>query len=132
MRVYLATKFENLKEFNEAKQMLEDLGHELTHDWSKEDASGKTGPELEAYLTGCALADLQGVRDAEALLIINHEKGKGMFVEMGAALAWQKPVFFVYPDRAYNIFTKVPGVEEFDDLTKAIDALHDYADLQNV
>lgn len=65
-------------------------GHELTLDWSRGPDASFTGdygslPEVSAEL---AADDLDAVLTADAVLIVASEHdGRGMFVELGAALA---------------------------------------------
>ena len=132
MKVYVASKFENQQEVRQAMKMLIDLGHTITHDWTKEDYGNRTGVELAAYRSLCAQEDFDGVKNADALLVINHARGCGMFVEFGMAVALGKAIFVVYPEKANNIFACLPGVYESGDLHDAIDHLDDWGHLKDL
>lgn len=82
MRVYVATKFEAKDRARRVMRALEDAGHEITHDWTREeDGDG------EDFLRACALADLAGVLSSDALVLLVEPGMRGAFVELGAALA---------------------------------------------
>lgn len=132
MKVYIATHFHNQAEYEEALQLLVSMGHTITCNWTKESYEGKVGDELIQYRFECALADFQGVKDADALLIINHTAGKGMFVEFGMAMALSKPIFVAFPERVSNIFACMPGVDECSTIHDACEALDDFAHLKQL
>lgn len=123
MKIYVASKFENVEEVREAFRLLRAAGHEITHDWTVESVGTRTGPELKEFLENCAHADFMGVTDADILLLINHPLGKGMWVEMGMALAFRIPILAVFPERSDNIFMHLPEVAHFDSIQQAINSL---------
>ncbi len=129
MRVYVASKFENVVEVRDAMKRLQDLGHEITHDWTNENPGDLKDIELEEFMAGCAIKDMYGVETADALLAINHPLGKGMFVEMGMAIAAGTPVFIAFPERVNNIFSHLVGVESYPDIASAVAALDEYGQL---
>ncbi len=96
MKIYVAGKFEQKPRIRSLMMALEKRGHTITHDWTKEDATGKTGDELDAYLDRCAQADVDGVLTADALVILPHPQGKGLYVELGLALSkWDMPIYAI-------------------------------------
>lgn len=127
VRVYVASKFENTKEVQYAQAKLLARGHTITHDWTREDAAGKTGAELEEYLSRCAQADYAGSVTCDVFLAINHPAGKGMFFEMGVAYTIGARILFVYPDRNHMIFSWLPEVEWFETIDEALNALDEAA-----
>lgn len=131
MRIYVASKFENTAEVWSVMDRLRGMGHVITHDWTREALGDRTGAEAEAYLVDCAQKDMAGVETADAVFVINHPAGKGMWTELGMALAWQIPVFFVCPERAMNIFTHLPGVETFTSIDEGIAGLEAYGKVVN-
>lgn len=126
MRIYVASKFENTTEVWEAMNLLRGMGHTITHDWTHENPGDRKGGDLAVFLAECAQKDMDGVETADALLVINHPAGKGMWTEMGMAIAWGIPVFFCCPERAYNIFTELPGVEKFATIAEAVTAIDQF------
>lgn len=92
-------------------------GHQLTLDWSRGmdatvDDYGAV-PEVSANL---ATNDLDAVLRADAVLVVASEHdGRGMFVELGAALAQArrgelKHVVVVGPIRHHSVFYYHPAV----------------------
>lgn len=123
INVYVATKFQNVAGFNEMKRLLEDIGHKVTHDWTKESADGKGWPERYPYLQKCALRDGHGVADSDCLIFIPvNQPMAGAFVEMGIALALDKLVIVVdaFADGIQgNIFYYLPQVVHVKTLKEA-------------
>lgn len=90
MKVYVAGALADIKNVQAAQAAVLAAGHELTLDWTRGPDAGLAGdysasPALSAQI---AQADLEAVLAADAVLVMSsaHE-GRGMFVEMGAALA---------------------------------------------
>ena len=102
MKIYVAAKFEEASRAHEVMAQLRAAGHIITHDWTGEAVGDRTGDVLESYLRRCAEADINGVFEADLLLLLNHPAGKGIFVELGAALVLSKPVIVVDRERAPN------------------------------
>lgn len=107
--MYVAAKFEEAARAREAMAKLKEAGIEITHDWTGEDAEKMAGPEGEKYKTECATSDYKGVKRANAVLVINHDRLFGGAAEMGMALAWGKKVFVVDSKTRYNIFFSLPS-----------------------
>jgi hypothetical protein len=97
---------------NDAKQMMEQLreaGHEITFDWTTirhlrpYDENSRASREA-------ALKETKGVLDADVLVIIGHEKGVGIFVELGIAIAAGIPVRVVTDMASQTMFFHHPLV----------------------
>lgn len=124
--IYVAGKFEEKARVREVQRQLEDLQYYITHDWTKEDAGTLQGDALEAYLAQCAANDYTGVRDADAVLVLNHDRAFGAMSEMGMAIAWGIPVFVVGHKIRDNIFFHLGsdyGVYCYDTVDEAIEAI---------
>jgi hypothetical protein len=108
IKVYVAGKFQDRLKLREVMAELRGEGFTVTHDWTFEDEGSVTKDELPGYLRKCALLDLQGVRDANFVLLFGHPELKGALIEAGAALALGTPVLVIDVDKcAYNIFTRL-------------------------
>jgi uncharacterized protein (DUF2249 family) len=126
MQVYVASKFENSKEVQEAHKAFIEEGWKITHDWTVENADGMTGPALEYYLRECAKKDYEGVLRCDAFVLIHYEKGAGMFTELGIALASGKTVVIIdghNPTKISNIFFHLPGICHVNTLKQAVEVL---------
>lgn len=120
MKVYVAAKFEDAERVREVYVKLRAVGCEITHDWTAESTEKMSGPEGDKYRTECAFNDYKGVKKANAVLVINHDRLFGGAAEMGMALAWGKKVFVVDSKARYNIFFSLPNgmitmVDSIDD-----------------
>jgi nucleoside 2-deoxyribosyltransferase len=128
MRIYIATKFENVQGFNVAREWLEKLGHSITHDWTTEQflpGESHSTPRVVAI----AEADFKGVADCDALLFLAYPKMAGAFSELGIALGLNKPIFVVdafKEGNPPNIFYSMPDVEHYNSLAEAVAAIDAY------
>lgn len=99
MKVYLAGNPRS-SDCSAAMDAVRGAGHEITHDWMR-----ATLPSRQAI----AEADLAGVRACEVLILLDAERGWGMYVELGAAVALGKPVYVVGV-KYRQVFFDLPGV----------------------
>ena len=105
MKFYVAGKFEDKERVRLAQRCIEAAGHEITHDWTMASAIGGRAEAED---------DMEGVKDADALLFVNVDPNllyAGSLVEIGMALALDKPVYFINTEHmARNVFYHLPGV----------------------
>ena len=104
MKVYVATKWENRPEASEVMRYLEGRGHEVTYDWTVQEQESAEQ----------AIADINGVLRAERLVILAHQTlpYRGVYVELGAALASCVPVYLVGDGLDLCLFSKHPLVRK--------------------
>ena len=121
MKFYVATRFSNKAEVRRAENMLRrQLGHEITYNWANQPLL----PVTEKILKESAIEEMNAVKDADYVVAI-LPGGYGTHVEIGAALAQNKPVFLVVPnegllcDQYKNAvpFYRHPNVYRVDALT---------------
>ncbi len=105
MKFYVAGKFEDKERVRLAQRCIVAAGHEITHDWTMAQAVGGRAEAID---------DMEGVKDADALLFVNVDPGllyAASLVEVGMALALDKPVYFINAKHmARNVFYHLPGV----------------------
>lgn len=89
-RFYLATQKDSSSRAETLLKALSAHGWQRTYTWTNEDTGKDRSSEI-------ALAELQGVKDADVLIAL-LPAGFGTHVEIGAALAWGKPVILHAPD----------------------------------
>jgi len=125
--VYVAASFEETTQVRALYALLRNAGHAITHDWTHESSEGKTDDELAAYLNDCAEADLVGVEECDVLVLLPHKRGKGMYVELGFALAAEKDVICIGDvDEFSCIFFRLDEIiwiKDTSELLAALDAL---------
>jgi nucleoside 2-deoxyribosyltransferase len=91
-RFFLSTRKNRSAEANALSTALKSNGWERTFAWSAVETE-----DSQEY-AAMALADIQGVREADVLIVL-LPGGYGTHVEIGAALALGKPVILHAPDR---------------------------------
>lgn len=105
MNIYVATAFPNLPEARGVMACLRDHGHTISHDWTGERIDPSWPLERQhAYLQECGAADLRGVLNADALVLVNHELSRDAMTEFGVAIGVGIPVYVLYPDRRASVF----------------------------
>lgn len=89
VRVYVAGSLADVVAVREVQSAVEVAGHQVHHDWTRGlDASLEDYAEDPDTSGQVARTDLLAVLEADALVLVaNGQPGRGMFVELGAALA---------------------------------------------
>lgn len=126
MNIYVAGKFEAKEEVRRVQNLLIDGGHTISSDWTQESTEGLEGEALQAYLAECAVKAVNGVLECDVMVLLTHELGKGMYTELGLAIAYGRVVYVV--GRTRNIFYNLPqdyGIKIFGTVEAAISALED-------
>ena len=117
MKFYIATRFSNELLKNKAiaiKNELEKLGHNMTFNWM-------SYPSLKPYdqnlveASKIAKLDLEGVIDADFLILLPDSNGTGLYVEFGVAIAQclmtKSPKIYLLSDsRKMLLFNYHPAV----------------------
>jgi hypothetical protein len=129
MKVFISGHIKDKVKIQGYYAQLESLGHEITHDWTR-DENIEIKPENKEELRNRASKDLTGVLDCEvyALITTDRANGKGMYVELGAALANKKitgkPKIYVVGElSSMSVFYMHPEVKhckDFDEFLKII------------
>lgn len=121
MKVYVAGKWEDRSHIKEVMNKLIELGNQITVDWTNHEfgADGVIGDHEDF-----AIEDLEGVKNCDALVAIADKDFafKGMYCEIGAALALDKLVFVVGKYANSCIFINHPLVEKCMD----VEELYEY------
>jgi hypothetical protein len=122
VKCYVATSFKNLEEARTVMGALEKIGFKITHNWTHESTEGKTGEELQNYLTDCAERDYRGVQHADLFFLINDPRCKAAFTEFGVALTRQIPIIIAKHSVAENIFFHMKSsIWAYDTVEKALE-----------
>ena len=131
MKVFVSGQLLEKEKINEIYALLQNRGHVVTHDWTKTDniVGGYSDNVDEAALR--AKKDIDGVLAADCYIIVtdNIKCGKGMYVELGAALAAAalKPggmeVILLGPSNHESIFYYHPQVRRMSDLNEVLEFL---------
>lgn len=98
MKLYVASGLGNADNVKTAIALLKQAGHEITYDWT---THGPVFSKGRQACTDVARKELSGVEMANAVIVL-LPGGRGTHVEMGVALALNKPCVIVSPDLAAN------------------------------
>ena len=108
---------------------LAEQGIKITHDWTKTDKLTSYSLQ-QSDAAHRALLDIRGVLtcDYYVLMTDNRLQGKGMYAELGAALALAESrgtpeVFVVGPKNHESIFYYHPLINHCDDLEECIEMI---------
>ena len=115
MNVYVAAKWEDKDRARDIMYSVCYAGHTITHDWTINSVFGVTA----------AAADVNGVIAADALVaVVEREfQWKGMWVEMGIAIGYGKPIYMLGNWGTDCIFTTLPSVHRVGSIKELIEAL---------
>lgn len=117
MRVYVAGRFTKKEDVQAMQDRLVKAGHTITFDWTKSSANGKLREERLRYLAEQANLDFEGVRGADAIVVLHDDTGRGLFVEFGIALADPHKIVAVvggqYAGASGCVFYHMPRVRHF-------------------
>lgn len=113
MKFYVAGKYQERDCVRLVFKELEALGHIITVDWTNHDIYPNDAVEQKLGLF--AHDDIEGVREADAFIgcLLNDHVYKGLWCEMGAALALGKPVYLVGSAGDSCIFANHKLVKKF-------------------
>ena len=126
MRLYIAAPWVDKEKMPAIADRIVKAGHEITHAWWEVEEA-PNDPTRAAYLREHAIADLNGVRNADLVVVLNTVKSEGKATEQGIAIAYNKAIIGVGDKTvAVNVFHYLPNyiwVEDLDELMKVLDTL---------
>lgn len=108
IKFYVAAKFARKKEVREIYRKAEKRGWTVTEDWTRHDKVEMK----DIYLTIAEMRahdDIEGVINADVFIMLADESGPGMYVEFGAAIAYNE----LMPDSAPIIYILCPEEMKF-------------------
>lgn len=133
MKVFVSGQIKEAAYIQHVYQKLISNGHEITHDWTVTDSFLSTPEAKLADVDESgrrAAADIQGVVDCDAYILCanNANPGKGMYVELGAALGrWhinQTPRIYILGPMNHShmtVFYLHAATRHFDTIDEVID-----------
>ena len=101
-------------------EALKNAGHEITFDWT-------TIKHLRPYdknaaaSRDAAVSESRGVKNADVLIIIAHDKGIGMYVELGIAIGVGLPIRVVTKVESRTMFFHHPLVKKVNTIDEVIE-----------
>ena len=134
MKFFVSGQINDLENVRNVIDKVLEAGHELTHDWTASDTIlGGPNSKLENIEESATRAkkDITGVIQSDVYVLCsdNENVGKGMYVELGAALALNETVG--KPERVYiigalshlSIFYLHPAVKRRATIEEVIDEI---------
>ena len=126
MKAFVSGQLAEKEQIRTIYSKLEDMGMEVTHDWTNTDT-------LENYSKNSkeaghrAKLDIDGVCHADMYILMTNNQlpGKGMYVELGAALALAQTtgspeILIVGPKNHESIFYYHPLTKHFADIDSCL------------
>ncbi len=125
MRIYVAGKWEEKSRVRVAQQILRDVGHEITFDWTQQPST-----EDEVELNRQCIQDIKGVMSADAIVAVLIDEdtylcdSANRYVEIGIAIGSTIPVYILGEPREDFLFRRYTNVHTFKTMQEIIDAIH--------
>jgi nucleoside 2-deoxyribosyltransferase len=119
MKFFVSGKVGYENDARELMDLLRQAGHEITFDWTTiahlrpYDQNTKASREA-------ALLESRGVKEADILIIVAHDAGAGMFVELGIAIGAGIPVRVITGKESPTMFFYHPLVKRVTDVNDII------------
>ncbi|WP_340541051.1 nucleoside 2-deoxyribosyltransferase [Nocardioides sp. GXZ039] len=121
MRIYVAGALADLERVREVQDAVVAAGHEVVLDWTRaSDADLRDYGSQAVAAEQVARADLEAVLGADAVLVVDTDQpGRGMYVELGAALARAArgesvQIAVLGPEADRSVFYFHPAVRRYD------------------
>jgi nucleoside 2-deoxyribosyltransferase len=127
--IYIAAPWKDKALMPEIAAKFEAAGHKITWKWWATDDIAE-GNRNEDALQTQALNDVNGVLDADVLVLINTAKSEGKAVEQGIAIASGIPIIAVGKrgdGTSLNVFHYLSVYDWTEDVEGAIVLLEEYA-----
>jgi nucleoside 2-deoxyribosyltransferase len=125
MKIYLAAPWAHRGDMAGIAAQIEGLGHSLTWKWweTPDIPEGDWGNETK--LREQAKNDLEGVRSADLVVVINSAKSEGKAFEQGVAISHGKPIIIVGKrgEHSQNVFHYLTEYRWVDDVNSMLEVL---------
>jgi len=89
VKYYIATSIKRAKEHNQIRDALNNLGHKITYDWTLHGSVKNISLER---LKEVGEDMIDAIKEADFIVVL-LPGGKGTHTELGASIAYNKPVF---------------------------------------
>lgn len=136
MKIFVSGQITDLDNVRSVQQALVAAGHTITHDWTRNETGDKMLAGDKAKLADIqetgrrAELDIQGVVGCDAYIVCtdNTKAGKGMYAELGAALALNvtteaPKIYLLGAMNHMSVFYFHPSVIRLDSIDALVKAL---------
>ncbi len=100
MKIYVASSLFNRQNVKAVMNKIIESGHQITYDWT---AHGKVERSQKELMQEICDAEVKGVKECDALLLLSPSR-TGSHVELGIAIALDKPIFLHIEDSEFKSF----------------------------
>jgi nucleoside 2-deoxyribosyltransferase len=114
--VYLAGPWADRAKMPAIATVFEAAGFTITHKWWLEETGQNPDPD---HGQRCALNDLHGVCNADAVVVLNTLYSEGKAVEQGLALGQGIPLCLIGKN-PHNVFYHLDSIEKVDTVEEAL------------
>lgn len=124
-RIYIAAPWIERKKIPTISAEVEAIGHVIPHKWWEVENAQEGFESSKSSLREQAFKDLNGVKSAQIILLINAAMSEGKSVEQGLALADSKPILAVgkLGELSKNVFHYLPFYHWVDTVEDALKVL---------
>lgn len=126
MNVYIAAPWRSRFEMKAIAEKVELYGHTITHKWWEiEDIPEEA--RTASLLKEQALKDVEGVINADVVLLVNSAKSEGKATESGIAIASGKPIIAIgrRGEHSQNVFHYLDNFNWVGTVEEAIEGIGD-------
>lgn len=118
MRIYVAAKTHDFERARKVMDLCQELGHEITFDWTQNVEQFGPSHENEAALSDQILRraaedDVLGVKRSQLLIGLGHPRVCGTLIEIGMTIRQGTPIILVgeFPP---SVFWHLPQITKLD------------------
>lgn len=127
MRVYIAAPWRDKAIMPDIASKFLNAGHVVTHAWWKTEDIPENERTVEA-LRKQAQWDVEGVKAADLVVVLNSSKSEGKSVEQGIAIADKKPILAVgkrgeHSANVFHYLINYKWVDSVDEALKVLDTI---------
>lgn len=119
MKFFVSGKLGLEENAREAMNALRDAGHQITFDWTDVEHL-RPYDENTLACRKVSVRESNGVKEANVLVIIPHNEGVGMYVELGIAIGIGIPVRVVTSEESQSLFFHHPLVKKVSSIEEVI------------
>jgi len=119
MKFFVSGKVGVEESVRQVMKALQDAGHEITFDWTTIEHL-RPYDENPAACREAAIKESRGVKDADVFIVLAHDCGVGMYVELGIAIACGVPVRIVSDAESRTMFFHHPLVKKVNNLEQVL------------
>jgi hypothetical protein len=131
MNIYVAGKFQEYERVRTFIDSTLALGHTISFDWTRTSEFDDYGHPITTdsnlpieVQQVHAVNDVNGVKNAEMIIVLGHENLTGAMIELGIAIQENKPAWIVDQKR-WTIFYSLPNIKHCSHESEALRMLRD-------